>query len=243
MNAIVPFNFNTTAIRVQVIEGEPWFVLADVCRVLDLRNVADAAARLADDEKGIALSDTPGGAQEVVIVNEQGLYRLIFRSRKPAAEQFRRWVWADVLPAIRRTGGYGAPAAPIDLTDTATLHRLLLDHTGRTLASEERVAELAPKAAALDQLAEAEGSMPITDAAKALSVPPRRLFAWLEANKWTYRRVDGGPWLAFEAKRQAGVLEHKGRRIEVRGRPDKWVEQVMVTPKGLARLAEVGAGR
>lgn len=66
---------------------------------------------------------------------------------------------------------------------------------------------------------------------------------WLEANRWTYRRSEGGPWVAFEPKRQAGMLEHKGTRIPVRGRPDKWVEQVMVTPRGLARLAELGAGR
>ncbi|WP_242181568.1 phage antirepressor KilAC domain-containing protein [Sphingomonas sp. CARO-RG-8B-R24-01] len=78
---------------------------------------------------------------------------------------------------------------------------------------------------------------------KALAVPPRRLFAWLEAQSWIYRRSEAGHWVAFGPKIQAGMLEHKGTTIQVRGRPDKWVEQVMVTPKGLARLAEQKAGQ
>ena len=244
MNAIVPFQFGDQPVRISDRDGQPWFVLADVCRVLGLANVGDAAKRVRENERDdIALTDAIGREQSVAVVNEAGLYRLIMRSRKPAAESFSDWVVADVLPTIRRTGSYGAAAPALDLHDTATLHRLLLDHTGRTLAADERVAELEPKAAALDRLADAQGSLCITDAAKALGVPPRRLFSWLEANRWTYRRSNDGPWIAMEPARQRGLVEHKGRYVEVRGRPDKWVEQVLVTIKGLARLAEAGAGR
>ena len=243
MNAIVPFQFEATPIRVQVIDGQPLFVTADVCAVLGIAHHLDAMTRLDEDERGSLLVDTPGGAQRVAAVNESGMWKLVLRSRKPAAKRLVKWLTAEVLPSIRQTGGYGAPAPALDLTDTATLHRLLLDHTGRTLAADERVATLEPKAAALDRLADAQGSLCITDAAKALGVPPRRLFAWLEANRWTYRRSNDGPWIAMEPARQRGLVEHKGKYIEVRGRPDKWVEQVLVTPKGLARLAEAAAGR
>ena len=71
----------------------------------------------------------------------------------------------------------------------------------------------------------------------------RRLFAWMEANRWIFKRTDNGPWVAFEPKLRAGLLVHKGSFVEVRGGREKWVEKVRVTPKGLARLAELEAGR
>jgi prophage antirepressor-like protein len=242
-DAIVPFSFDGHSVRMENRDGAPWFVAADVCAILEIDKHRDAVARLDDDETGSLIVDTPGGRQTVAAINESGLWRLVLRSRKQAARRFAKWVTSDVLPSIRRTGGYGQAAQPLDLTDPAVLHRLLLDHTGRSMATEQRVSELEPKADALARLADAQGSLCVTDAAKALAVPPRRLFAWMEAHGWIYRRSEGGQWVAFEAKRQAGVVEHKGTRIGVRGRPDKWVEQVMVTPKGLARLAEIGAGR
>lgn len=87
--------------------GESWFVLADVCRELDIGNPSQAASTLDDDEKGIITNDTPGGAQKMVIISESGLYSLILRSRKPEAKRFKKWVTKEVLPAIRKTGGYG----------------------------------------------------------------------------------------------------------------------------------------
>lgn len=243
MNAIVPFQFGDQPVRISDRDGQPWFVLADVCRVLGLSNVGDAAARLDDDERDdIALTDAIGREQQTAVINEPGLYRLIFRSRKEAAQRFSKWVTTDVLPAIRRTGSYGAPAAPLDLTDTATLHRLLLDHTGRTLAAEQRIASLEPQAAALARLTDAEGALCITDAAKAIGVGPRSLFTWLERNEWIYRRAGGSHWVGYQARITSGVVEHKVARIRQTQGPDKFREQVMITPKGLARLAELKAG-
>ena len=113
MSAIIPFLFEGTAM-VRTVErgGEPWFVAVDVCRCLELTNSRKAVAALDEDEKGVTLSDTPGGQQEVAIISESGLYTLILRSRKattPGSVQhrFRKWVTADVLPTIRKTGGYG----------------------------------------------------------------------------------------------------------------------------------------
>ena len=87
--------------------GEPWFVLADVCRELEIANSRDAASRLDDDEKDVVTADTLGGAQKMTIVSESALYSLIFRSRVPGAKRFKKWVTKEVLPAIRKTGGYG----------------------------------------------------------------------------------------------------------------------------------------
>lgn len=87
-------------------DREPWFVAADVCRNLGIKNVSDAVEKLAKDEKGIAPADTLGGKQDVSIVSEPGFYTLAFRSNKPQAIEFRRWVTHEVLPSIRRTGGY-----------------------------------------------------------------------------------------------------------------------------------------
>ena len=243
MNAIVPFDFETKPVRISDRDGQPWFVAADVCAALDLANVGGALARLEDDERGSIRNPdaTPaGGNPNLTIISESGLYALILRSRKAAAKRFRRWVTGEVLPAIRRTGGYGGPAAPLDLTDTATLHRLLLDHTGRTLAADERIAALEPKAAALDRLERAEGSLSVTHAAKQLGVRPGRLFDWLEGNGWLYRGADG--LLGYQVKIDQGLIEHKSHRLERRGKPDRYVPHALLTPKGIARLAELRAG-
>ena len=105
------FNFREnegTLIRVRVINNEPWFVAKDVCDVLGLSNSRKATAALDADERkdGVTISDTVGRTNYATVVNESGLYHLIFQSRKPEAKKFRKWVTGEVLPAIRKTGRY-----------------------------------------------------------------------------------------------------------------------------------------
>ena len=95
-------------IRSLLKNGQPWFVAADVCKALEIGNSRQATSRLDADEKGVISTDTPGGAQTMTIVSEPGLYTLILGSRKPEAKAFRRWITHDVIPAIRKTGGYVA---------------------------------------------------------------------------------------------------------------------------------------
>lgn len=95
-------------VRHVMIDGEPWFIASDVCTVLDISQTHRALASLDDDEKGRHSMTTPGGVQQVSIVNESGLYSLILRSRKPHAKAFKKWVTSEVLPAIRKTGRYEA---------------------------------------------------------------------------------------------------------------------------------------
>lgn len=117
MQSIQNFAFEEHLVRAIERDGAPWFVGKDVCSALDIKNHNDALNRLDPDEKGVANADPlgtfprGGGAQETVIVNEPGVFRLIFTSRKPEAERFKRWLAHDVLPQIRRTGAY-APAEP-----------------------------------------------------------------------------------------------------------------------------------
>jgi len=108
MSAIVPFDYHGRRVRTAVL-GVVWFVAADVRRVLGLRDATSAIRHLDEDEKGPHIVRTPGGDQELSIISESGLYALILRSRKPEARAFRKWVTAEVLPAIRRHGFYALP--------------------------------------------------------------------------------------------------------------------------------------
>ena len=98
--------------------GQPWWVLTDVCKALDIRSPHKVADRLDEDEKGRTFIPTPGGEQELTIINEPGLYTVILRSNKPEAKAFKRWITHEVLPAIRATGGYGGPQATPAIADT-----------------------------------------------------------------------------------------------------------------------------
>lgn len=103
---VIPFQFDAREVRTMLIDDQPWFVAADVCQALAVRNNRDALSRLDEDEKGVANTDTLGGSQAVGIINESGLYSLILTSRKAEAKRFKKWITAEVLPAIRRTGQY-----------------------------------------------------------------------------------------------------------------------------------------
>lgn len=103
---VFTFNASNQNIRVQMKDGEPWFVAKDVCDALEIENNRNATARLDDDEKGVSIVRTSSGDQQMTIVNESGLYNLIFQSRKPEAKAFRKWVTSEVLPTLRKTGRY-----------------------------------------------------------------------------------------------------------------------------------------
>ena len=106
------FHFEGTPVRDVLIEGDPWWVGKDVCGILEISDHHQALDGLPEDERGGYSVPTPRGDQQMICVNEPGLYRLIFKSRKPEAERFKRWVLHEVLPQIRSTGRYGA--TPVD---------------------------------------------------------------------------------------------------------------------------------
>ena len=153
MTGIIPLAFEDRLVRAFERDGEPWFVGKDVCAALDIRNHIDALSRLDEDEKGVGIADPlsrserGGGAQEVTIISEAGVYRLVFTSRKPEAERFKRWLAHEVLPQLRRTGRYAPdPAAVAPAPDEAALAllnwRLAAVREARLLFGPARAARL-----------------------------------------------------------------------------------------------------
>mgnify|MGYP005903351889 FL=1 len=108
-------------------EGEPWFVAKDVCECLELTDVSKTISLLDDDEKGTNSIRTPGGEQQMLVISEPGLYSLILRSRKPEAKAFSKWVRSEVLPNLRKTGGYGVPEKTTPRISPAELEKLIAD--------------------------------------------------------------------------------------------------------------------
>jgi len=113
---LLDFNFNGGLIGTLEKDGGVWFVAKDVCKALELDDVSKACSRLDEDEKGTNTVPTLGGMQDLLIINESGLYSLILTSRKPEAKAFKKWVTSEVLPAIRKTGSYAIKAkTPLEL--------------------------------------------------------------------------------------------------------------------------------
>ena len=119
--------FENPQFRVRVIMrlGDPWFVAKDACDCLEITNVSQACQTLDDDEKGIYKVYTLGGSQDMMLISESGLYTLVMRSNKPEAKVFRKWVTSEVLPSIRKTGGYGIRTVDDMINDPDTAIRLL----------------------------------------------------------------------------------------------------------------------
>jgi prophage antirepressor-like protein len=109
MSNLSVFRFDGNSVQIVLVDGEPWFVAKDLCLILDIKNVSDALGRLDGDEKNtIVLTDGNRGNPNTAIVSESGMYALVLGSRKPDAKSFRKWVTAEVIPQIRKTGSYGA---------------------------------------------------------------------------------------------------------------------------------------
>jgi phage antirepressor YoqD-like protein len=124
------------------------------------------------------------------------------------------------------------------LNDPAMLRHLLLENVEKVLALEAEVKELEPLAASYEFLTRTDGTLCVTDAAKALEVRPKDLFAWMQANKWIYRRAGNGHWVGYQQRIQAGLLDHRVEEVTRADGSTKITEQVRVTAKGMAKLGE-----
>lgn len=187
-NEIQQFEFKGAALRTLTDEnGEPWFVAKDVCDVLELSNVGQALARLDDDEKSsITLNDRTPGNPNRAIVSESGLYALVLASRKPEAHEFKRWVTHEVLPQIRKTGGY-IPTSESDSDEDIMARAVLvaqktIKQKNQQIAEQQtRIVELEPKARFADAVAASDGTCLIGELAKmlrqnGLNIGQNRLF-------------------------------------------------------------------
>ena len=147
-NEVQVWNYESSEIRTVQINGEPWFVLSDVCKVLELSSPHKVAERLDGDEKGRNQIPTLGGVQEMAVVNESGLYTVILRSDKPQAKPFRKWVTSEVLPSIRKHGSYSVQSQFADLSPQL---QVLIQMETRQKQIEARQAEQATALAGLEQ--------------------------------------------------------------------------------------------
>ncbi len=237
MAGLIPFDFDDHTIRVVEIDGRPWFVGRDVAAALGF---ADTVNALKQHCKGVVKRhplQTAGGLQEVSVIAESDVLRLVVRSRLPVAERFERWVFEEVLPQIARTGGYGQADVLATLNDPSRLRDLLLGYAERVVGLERTVAEQAPKVEALAVIAEARGAVCLTDAAKALQMRPSDLIDWMQAHGWIHKRA-GTAWRPYQQRIDKGQMVLK---VVTRGdgAETRIYDQAKVTPKGLTRLAEL----
>lgn len=176
-------------VRTVVIDDEPWFVAADVCRALDIGNSRQAVTRLDDDEKNtVTLNDGIPGNPEKTVVNEPGLYSLVLGSRKPEAKAFKRWITHEVIPAIRKTGGYHVPQSPEEQMAQGLLaaQKLLAE-------KDKRIEEMRPKEIFADAVSVSKTDILIGDLAKLIKqnghdIGQKRLFAWLREKGYLIKR-------------------------------------------------------
>lgn len=191
MNTLQKFNFNGQQVRTFLISGEPHFAAADVCHVLEVGNPSQAMTRLDEDERTLISNE----GREMNVVTESGLYSLILGSRKHEAKVFKRWVTHEVLPAIRRTGAYGAAVVPQSLPEALRAYAAEVEARE---ALEAKVAADAPKVLFADSVATSETTILVGDLAKILRgngvmVGANRLFAQLREDGYLIRR-QGTDW-------------------------------------------------
>jgi len=247
------FNFKGQDLRMVIQNNEPWFVAKDVCHILQISNSRDALSRLDPDEKGVAITDTPGGKQQLSIVNESGLYELIFASRKIEAKMFKKWVKQEVLPSIRKHGMYATPQTienilndpdfGIKLLTTIKEERILREqaeqHRDRVVAQQK--ADL-PFTNFGKVVSNSDGAISIGAFAKmmydnhGLKIGRNKMFEWLRDNGYLIKkgREYNNPKQVYV---EQGWFEVKPTIVS---RTEGDVEKLttLITGKGQVKLAE-----
>ena len=233
MNNIQIFKYENNDVRTVEMNGEPWFVLKDVCGVLGLSNHKVTAQRLDRDEVSQTyLTDSIGRKQETTVINESGLYSVILRSDKPEAKPFRKWVTSEVLPSIRKNGGY--ISGQEQLSPEELMAKALLV-ANKTLAERDaRISELtvqntimSPKAEYFDELVDRNTLTNFRETAKELGISEKAFIRFLIDKKYIFRNQRGK--LMPYADRSDGLFEVK----ECYNEKTNWSGiQTLVTPKG-----------
>ena len=211
MNELQIFNNEEFGeVRTVEIDGEPWFVASDIAKALNYRMASDMTRRLDEEDKGTHKVSTLGGEQEMTVINESGLYSAILGSNLPTAKRFKRWVTSEVLPTIRKTGGYQMPQTYVEalraLADKAEqAERLMIENE-----------EMKPKAEFFDAVTDSKDAIPMADVAKVLDmgIGRNKLFIFLrnngvlQADNRPYQRyIDNGWFRTIEQKYDKGYGE------------------------------------
>lgn len=223
MNEIQIFNYRNKQVRTVEKDGGPWWVLKDVCEVLEINNHKMTAQRLDGDEVSQTdLADSLGRQQSTTIINESGLYNVILRSDKPQAKPFRKWVTSEVLPSIRKHGGYLTPEKVEEaLLNPDTIIRLATDlkaEREKRLRLEEQAQKDKPKVLFADAVATAKTSILIGELAKLLKqngvdMGQNRLFEWMRRNGYLIQRKGTDHNMPTQRAMEAGLFEIKETSI------------------------------
>ena len=238
MNNLQVFNYNGNEVRTIQKDGEPWWVLKDVCGILGISKYRDTASRLDEDERGSVRVDTPGGEQEMTVINESGLYNVILRSDKPEAKPFRKWVTSEVLPSIRKHGAYMTPEtleqAILNPDMMIKLCTALKDEQDKNKALQAVNSSLTvdnqimkPKADYFDELIDRNLLTNFRETAKQLQVKEKEFIRFLLEKKFIYRDKRGK--IQPYADKNNGLFEVKEFSNEKTGFAST---QTLITPKG-----------
>lgn len=189
MNEVQIFNFKENSVRTQYASDEVWFCLKDVCDILDISNSRKVVERL--NQKGVTTSDTltNGGMQKMTYINESNLYKVIFQSRKPQAEEFTEWVTGEVLPTIRKTGSYSLQKDSYMIEDPIERAKRWIEEQEERKALENENKAMKPKARFAEAVSASEESILIGQLAKIIKqngvdIGQNRLFQWMRDNDY-----------------------------------------------------------
>lgn len=253
---IQPFEFEGNKVRALADGDEVMFVASDIAKILGYRDAAALTRTLDDEEKGTRPIDTHGGTQTMTVISEPGLYKAILQRQTGRMEvevtrefvkRFQRWVTHEVLPSIRRTGGY-IPAGDADSDEDIMARAVLvaqktIERKNQQLqAKDAQIRELEPKAQALDDFTNVEDRLLIRDAAKVLSnagtpIKEKQLREWMADHNWIFK--SGGSWRATAEHCTAGhlvmVMSQK-HGVKDDGMEFAFPPTVRITRKGLALL-------
>jgi len=243
---ILPETIAFEDVTISIIDrsGAAWVTGPDLARALgygNARSVANLFDRYKDEftaEMVAVIKMVTAGSPapvDVRIFSARGCYLISMLAKTERAKAFRKWV-LDVLENLIKP--------QIDLENPAFLRATLLDYTDKVIALQEEVKELTPKAQGLDRIAAwSEGTLCVTDAAKALQMQRKDLFAWLQSHRWLYRRAGNAHWVGYQDKIQQGLVEMKVGEIIKPDGESKITENVRITPKGLAKLSAIHANQ
>lgn len=223
--------FNKQSWEVETLErnGAPWFIATGVCHALGYANPSDATKYLDGDERTLIPNPSGKGGSKVTIINESGLYNLIFKSRMPDAQNFRKWVTSEVLPSIRQNGGYIMVSDDED--PELILSKAILLAQKTIERQQQKLHALTPKAAFVDKYMNANGQKTLTEVAKLLKIQRKKLIMQLMEDKFIFKRGDRLEPYAEKVRQKLFVTkagESNGHAYI----------QLYVTAKGIQKLSE-----
>lgn len=234
MNELRLFNFENNQVRTLLINDEPWFVGKDVAEILGYSNPRDALSKHVDseDKNSVAIHDGNKGNPNLTIINESGVYALVFSSKLPSAKKFKRWVTSEVLPQIRKTGSYATP----QLTGEELMAKALIEAKSIMERQNKEITEMKPKAIFADAVATSDTSILIGDLAKLIKqngtdIGQKRLFERMRNDGYLIKKGTSKN-MPTQVAMEKGLFEVKERVINNPDGSTRITRTTKVTGKG-----------